>query len=158
MSEKGYNLGSLLPQSNTPRRQHPYPYSAHENSFHLNLHCRQFSVVGARKMALPGTTTTRDVPLLVTSTASSSERRITPSWSITQLKAKLESVTGIPPAAQRLTLRSPGQQEVHRVEAENEDMTQISRWPLVPYSELKVSQVCVHDTLLLREVFNVNVD
>ena len=35
----------------------------------------------------------------------SAERRISPSWSISQLKAKLEPVTGIPPSAQRLRTR-----------------------------------------------------
>jgi hypothetical protein len=35
----------------------------------------------------------------------SAERRISPSWTIGQLKAKLEPVTGIPPSAQRLRTR-----------------------------------------------------
>ena len=54
--------------------------------------------------------TAPDIPLLITvpgaSTTSpqllSAERRISPSWTIGQLKAKLEPVTGIPPSAQRL--------------------------------------------------------
>jgi tubulin-folding cofactor B len=54
-----------------------------------------------------------DIPLIVTvpgpSATSppllSAERRISPSWTISQLKAKLESVTGIPPGAQRLRTR-----------------------------------------------------
>ncbi|KAK5997006.1 Cell polarity protein alp11 [Cladobotryum mycophilum] len=37
-----------------------------------------------------------DVPLQVISDYASSERRITPSWTISQLKAKLEHITGIP--------------------------------------------------------------
>ena len=44
----------------------------------------------------PGSTT-----LLV-----SVERRISPSWTIAQLKVKLEPVTGIPPSSQRLYVRS----------------------------------------------------
>jgi hypothetical protein len=35
----------------------------------------------------------------------SAERRISPSWTISQLKAKLEPVTGIPQSAQRLRTR-----------------------------------------------------
>lgn len=36
----------------------------------------------------------------------SAERRVTPAWTISQLKAKLESVTGIPPSSQVLRTRS----------------------------------------------------
>lgn len=82
--------------------------------------------------------TTRDVPLLITSTASSSERRITPSWTIAHLKTKLEPVTGVPPASQRLTLRLPDQQQEIAIEAEDEESVQVGRWPLVAYAELKV--------------------
>lgn len=57
--------------------------------------------------------TVPDVPLLVTvpSTAKeaaphlSAERRISPSWTVAQLKAKLEPVTGIPPGSQDLRIR-----------------------------------------------------
>lgn len=83
-------------------------------------------------------TTARDVPLLITSTASSSERRITPSWSIAHLKKKLEPVTGISPSAQRLTLRLPGHQEETPIEAEDEETVEVGKWPLLPYAEIKV--------------------
>ena len=82
--------------------------------------------------------TTRDIPLLIVSTASSSERRITPSWTIAHLKTRLEPVTGIPPSAQTLTMRLPDQQETSVIEAGDEETTQIGQWPLVPYAELKV--------------------
>ena len=36
----------------------------------------------------------------------SAERRINPSWTVSQLKAKLEPVTGIPPGSQRLRTRA----------------------------------------------------
>lgn len=57
--------------------------------------------------------TAPDIPLIITvpglSTNAppllSAERRISPSWSIGQLKAKLEPVTGIPPSVQRLRTR-----------------------------------------------------
>ena len=80
----------------------------------------------------------RDIPLLITSAASSSERRITPSWSIAQLKAKLESVTGIPPSAQRLLLRTADQQE-RPIEADDEEHVQVGQWPLIDYAEIHVS-------------------
>jgi len=79
-----------------------------------------------------------DVPLLVISDNSSSERRITPSWTISQLRTKLEPVTGIPPSAQRMTYRAPGRDAVP-VEAHDEDATFMSSFGLVPYAELHVS-------------------
>ena len=86
-------------------------------------------------------TSARDIAILVTSTASSSERRITPSWTIAHLKTKLEPVTGIAPSSQKLTLRLPDRQQETPIEAENEDMVEIGRWPLVAYAEIKV---CCH--------------
>ena len=83
-------------------------------------------------------TTARDVPLLVISNASSSERRITPSWTIAHLKTKLEPVTGIPPSSQVLSLRLPGQQQETIIEADDEQNVEIGQWPLVAYAEIKV--------------------
>lgn len=82
--------------------------------------------------------TSGDIPLLITSDNSSSERRITPSWTIGQLKAKLEPVTGIPPLSQKLTLRVANQQGVP-IEAADEEHTQLIGFPLAPYAELHVS-------------------
>lgn len=82
-----------------------------------------------------------DVPLQVISENSASERRITPSWSITTLKAKLEPITGVPPSAQRLSLKASGGSDAIPVEAADEDNTQLSSFPLAPYAELHVSLV-----------------
>lgn len=79
----------------------------------------------------------RDIALLVKSENASAERRISPSWTIAQLKTKLESVTGIPPSCQRLTLKLPGQDEV-LIEAPDEETTQIGSWPLQAYAEIHV--------------------
>jgi tubulin-specific chaperone B len=78
-----------------------------------------------------------DVPLLVISENSSSERRITPSWSISQLKSKLEPITGIPPPCQRLKLKTSDNEAV-AIESGDEDCTQLSHFPLAPYAELQV--------------------
>jgi tubulin-folding cofactor B len=86
--------------------------------------------------------TAGDIPLLITSDNSSSERRITPSWTIGQLKAKLEAVTGIPPLSQKLTLRV-GQQGIP-IEAADEENTQLLGFPLTPYAELHVSLLNIH--------------
>ncbi|KAK9366499.1 CAP Gly-rich domain-containing protein [Lipomyces kononenkoae] len=45
-----------------------------------------------------------DIPLLVTSQNTSSERRISPLWTLAQLKSRLEPITGIPSDSQRLSL------------------------------------------------------
>lgn len=59
--------------------------------------------------------TAPDVPLLIIVPSSSkdaaappqlsAERRINPSWTVGQLKAKLEPITGIPPSWQDLRIR-----------------------------------------------------
>ncbi|KAI8634135.1 CAP Gly-rich domain-containing protein [Xylariaceae sp. FL1651] len=78
-----------------------------------------------------------DVPLLVTSENSSSERRITPSWSISQLKNKLEPITGIPPSCQHLKLKTSTNETI-AIEAANEDLAFLSNFPLSPYAVLQV--------------------
>ncbi|KAL1622300.1 hypothetical protein SLS56_008790 [Neofusicoccum ribis] len=78
-----------------------------------------------------------DVPLLVASPNSQSERRVTPSWSLAHLKTRLEPVTGIPAACQKLTLRIGSQAPVP-LEAANEDQTALSSFPLQPYAEIYV--------------------
>ncbi|KAL8778749.1 MAG: hypothetical protein Q9213_007262 [Squamulea squamosa] len=83
--------------------------------------------------------TTRDVPVLVVSSAASCERRISPSWTISQLKAKLESVTGIPPSAQVLTLRLPDRQQGISISAKDEDQTQVGGFSLSSYAEIHVA-------------------
>ncbi|PHH69217.1 hypothetical protein CDD83_5797 [Cordyceps sp. RAO-2017] len=77
-----------------------------------------------------------DVPLQVISDNAVSERRITPSWTIGQLRAKLETVTGIPPAAQTLTLQAaPGAERIP-IDAAGDDGIRLCAFPLVPYAEL----------------------
>ncbi len=78
-----------------------------------------------------------DIPLHVVSDNASSERRITPSWSISQLKAKLEPVTRIPISCQRLFLDNSSRQRV-AVEAADEDATQLFSFGLSAYAELHV--------------------
>ncbi|KAH7413177.1 CAP Gly-rich domain-containing protein [Cadophora sp. MPI-SDFR-AT-0126] len=82
--------------------------------------------------------TTGDISIQITSENSSSERRITPSWTIGQLKAKLEPVTGIPPLSQKLHLKLGGRQPVP-IEAVDEENTQLGNFPLAPYAEIHVT-------------------
>jgi tubulin-folding cofactor B len=80
-----------------------------------------------------------DVPLYVVSDYASSERRITPSWSISQLKAKLEPITGIPPSCQQISLKTSSNDKIP-VEAQDEESVQLAQFPLIPYAELVVSE------------------
>ncbi|TQN69745.1 Cell polarity protein alp11 [Colletotrichum shisoi] len=78
-----------------------------------------------------------DVPLQVISENSSSERRITPSWTISQLRTKLEPITGIPPSSQRISLKTASGSLP--IEASDEDSAQLTGFPLAPYAELHVA-------------------
>ena len=86
--------------------------------------------------------TAADVILKVSSDNSlAPERRISPSWSISTLKAKLELVTGVPPSFQRLTLRLPHDATPIPIESSDEDSTQLASFPLQQYAELHVCDV-----------------
>ncbi|PWY65341.1 hypothetical protein BO70DRAFT_366786 [Aspergillus heteromorphus CBS 117.55] len=65
------------------------------------------------------------------------EKRITPTWSVMQLKGKLETMTGISPSSQRLRLRAPGRPD-QWIEG---DDTIIGDWGLMKGCEIEV-----HDT------------
>lgn len=82
--------------------------------------------------------TAADIPIQVTSETAGSERRISPSWTIGQLKAKLELITGIPPLSQKLELNRPGENSIP-IQAVDEERTQLANFPLVPYAEIYVS-------------------
>jgi tubulin-folding cofactor B len=78
--------------------------------------------------------------MLVQSELASSERRISPAWTLAQLKTRLEPITGIPPSCQRLTLRLPGQEEVV-MEAQDDETAPVGSWPLQAYAEIIVRAV-----------------
>jgi len=81
--------------------------------------------------------TAKDVNVQVRSSQTASERRITPSWTLSQLKARLEPVTGIPPPNQLLRFKAPGMPEVI-MEAQDEDKMEVGSWSLSPQSEIYV--------------------
>ncbi|GKT49364.1 cell polarity protein alp11 [Colletotrichum spaethianum] len=78
-----------------------------------------------------------DIPLQVISDNSASERRITPSWTISQLRTKLEPITGIPPSSQRISLKTASGSVP--IEASDEDNARLTAFPLAPYAELHVA-------------------
>lgn len=62
------------------------------------------------------------------------ERRITPTWTVVQLKSKLETMTGVPPGSQRLRLKTPGRPD----QWVDGDDTVIGDWGLMKGSEIEV--------------------
>ncbi|KAF7960025.1 hypothetical protein EAE96_001625 [Botrytis aclada] len=87
---------------------------------------------------MSGMQTAGDIPMIVKSENTGSERRITPSWSIGQLKSKLVPVTGIPSSDQKLTLWINNQQSVD-IQALDEENTQLSNFPLAPHAVIHVT-------------------
>lgn len=81
-----------------------------------------------------------DVPLLIKSANSASERRVTPAWTISHFKTRLEPITGIPASAQKLTLRV-GSQDAVPIEAADEESLQLHLFNLQAYAEIFVSQI-----------------
>lgn len=79
-----------------------------------------------------------DVPLQISSASSSSERRISPAWTIAHLKTRLEPITGIPASCQQLALRV-GSQDPIPISAADEETAQLAAYPLQPYAEITVS-------------------
>ncbi|TKA82508.1 hypothetical protein B0A55_01226 [Friedmanniomyces simplex] len=82
--------------------------------------------------------TAPDIPLLIRSENSASERRVSPSWTITHLKDRLEPITGIPAICQLLSLKI-GSQAPMPITAQSEDATQLAHWPLQAYAEIQVT-------------------
>lgn len=82
----------------------------------------------------------QDIPLLIASENARSERRISPAWTITHLKDRLEPITGIPASSQRLTLKVASWPE-QPLTSENEAITQLSNFPLQAYAEIHVSVI-----------------
>lgn len=63
------------------------------------------------------------------------ERRVTPSWTVWQLKSKLETMTGIPPGSQRLRLKAPG---LPGQWIQGDDDRAVGDWGLVRGCEIEV--------------------
>ena len=83
--------------------------------------------------------TASDVVVRVSSDNSlAPERRISPSWSIAQLKSKLELMTGVPPSFQRLVLRLPHSSEPIAIGGVDEESVHVADFPFQPYAELHV--------------------
>ncbi|KAF3941237.1 hypothetical protein ABW19_dt0207270 [Dactylella cylindrospora] len=80
----------------------------------------------------------KDIVVLVSSENAATERRITPSWTVSTLKAKLEPVTGIPPSAQRLSYQVPDGSAIVALEGLDEDATHVSSFNWQQYTKLRV--------------------
>ena len=91
--------------------------------------------------------TPMDISVIITNAATNkpgdseprflTERRITPTWTVMQVKAKLETMTGIPPGSQRLRVKVPGRPD----QWADRDDRMIGEWGLVKGSEIEVCPV-----------------
>lgn len=81
--------------------------------------------------------TSADVPLLIISHGSQSERRISPSWTIDHLRTRLEPLTGIPANSQKLALKI-GSWPLQSLDVAGN--TLLSAFPLQSYAEIHVSR------------------
>lgn len=99
-------------------------------------------------MAFQGTPA--DIPVIITTPSASApdaeptfhtERRVTPSWTVFQLKSKLETMTGIPPGSQRLRLKAPGWEDrwIH-----GDDERVVGEFGLVKGCEIEVCIVTLY--------------
>lgn len=84
-----------------------------------------------------------DIPIFVTSDQISSERRISPSWTISELKSKLETITGIPPANQQLQVyvssTATSAAPISIASSTNEDTTTIAQFNLTAYGRIHIN-------------------
>lgn len=62
------------------------------------------------------------------------ERRVTPTWTVMQLKGKLETMTGVPPGCQSLRIKVPGRPD----QLMDGDDRRIDEWGLVKGTEIEV--------------------
>jgi len=76
-----------------------------------------------------------DVSLLVVSANSRSERRISPSWTVDQLRARLEPITGVPASAQKLSVKAG--ESSHPLDSAG--LTRLDAYKIWDYTELHVS-------------------
>ncbi|EAW07980.1 tubulin-folding cofactor B [Aspergillus clavatus NRRL 1] len=65
------------------------------------------------------------------------ERRVTPTWTVLQLKSKLETMTGVPPSSQRLLLKAPGRPD----QWVDGDDSIIGSWGLMKGCEIEVHDI-----------------
>ena len=134
-----------------PRPHTDYPYIHRifiPRTHHEQLNCRTLNGCFSRANSIRdflhplvsgrmAATSAADIPLLIRSENSSSERRISPAWTVAQLKGRLEPITGVPAGCQRLSLKVASQ-PAQNIEAADEEATQIGAWPLQAYAELQV--------------------
>ena len=71
--------------------------------------------------------TSSSSPSSSSSSGLATERRITPTWTVMQLKSKLETMTGIPPTSQRLRVKVPGRAD----RWVDDDVSTVGEWGLL---------------------------
>lgn len=73
-----------------------------------------------------------DIPVFIDSDDTSSERRVSPSWTVAVLKQKMWPITGIPPDCQVLSLPGPNSNS-------GDEETLLSAFNLAPYATIVIA-------------------
>ncbi|AOA61519.1 Alpha-tubulin folding protein [Komagataella phaffii CBS 7435] len=87
-----------------------------------------------------------DVSVYITSGLTSSERRISPQWDIAHLKQRLEFVTGIPPADQKIWVYKTPTSNA-RYELKGGEETTLNEFQIAPYTRIHVENINQHSDI-----------
>lgn len=94
-----------------------------------------------------------DISVFFTSELTSSERRVSPQWSLAYLKTRLEQTTGVQPEFQVLQYHPQSSSNEYVVlEAENEENVTIDQLGITPYSRIHVRDK--NPSSILHEISN----
>ncbi|CAN6659538.1 tubulin-specific chaperone B [Trichomonascus vanleenenianus] len=78
-----------------------------------------------------------DISVFITSENISTEKRVSPTWTIEQLKAKLEPITGIPPSSQEILIYSSPSTKVPK--PASDDNTLLGQYNLAQYGVIHIN-------------------
>ena len=106
------------------------------------LCCSLTRIASLVRLAHPiATMVSTDVSMYITSRTVNSEQRITPSWTISHFRNRVERITGIPSSCQRLLIRpSVDSTDETEITAQDETASQLAEFNLRPYGQIYVSE------------------
>ncbi|ODV85056.1 hypothetical protein CANARDRAFT_28776 [[Candida] arabinofermentans NRRL YB-2248] len=92
-----------------------------------------------------------DINVYITSDLTSSERRISPNWSLSTFKNKLHQITGIPPIDQKLWLyKTKDTSERSQMRSIHDDsLTQLYEFHIIPYTRIHIENTNLENEELL---------
>ncbi|CDK25323.1 unnamed protein product [Kuraishia capsulata CBS 1993] len=85
-----------------------------------------------------------DLSVYITSELTSSERRVSPQWSVEHFKKKMELITGIPPESQRIWVykrRETNERFELKIPEKPDEYTFLSEFTIVPFTRIDIEDV-----------------